>query len=84
MSTPKNRDAMGMDRFERNNPDMDRSLEDSLGVQGEEDEDEAALAADAEGGTPSDSEQAFDEADEEADDVIPLPDETLSRGSRQP
>jgi hypothetical protein len=83
MSTPKGGSPKGADRYERMNEDLDRGLDESLAVQGSDEdaleppEGEDALAAlDESGG------DAFPEDDDD-EDVIPLPAETLNRGARR-
>lgn len=84
MSTPKSGKPLGTDGFEESNADLNRGLETNLAVQGD-DEDETSLDARESGDEGLDALEdsngdAFSEDDEE--DVIPLPDETLNRGGR--
>ncbi len=87
MSTPRNKPPpLDRDRFEELHEKVGRGLDDSLAVQGSDEEDgpspgsddETLAALDAENGDPM-SDDDNDEGEE-----IPLPAETLARGSRRP
>ena len=89
MSTPKAGArpgrAMGTEREPDKNDELESSLDENLAVQGkDETQADAALSGD-EGLDALDDNNgdAFGEDDDE-EDVIPLPDETLNRGSRRP
>ncbi len=86
MTGPKDKPTRDADRFEELHGRMGRGLDQSLAVQGsDEDEgpaasadDEAIAALEAGNGDPL----AEDEG--EAGEEIPLPAETLARGNRRP
>ncbi len=86
MTTPKHKPSLDPDRFDKLHDAMGRGLDDSLAVQGSDEErdtaasadDEAIRALDAGNGDP------IPEDESDADEEIPLPAETLSRGARRP
>lgn len=89
MSTPKPGAqpgrAMGTERDANKNDELERSLDENLAVQGQDDTESDADPSGEEGleALEDNNGDAFGEADDE-EDVIPLPDETLNRGSRRP
>jgi hypothetical protein len=84
MTGPKDKPTRDADRFEELHDSMGRGLDDSLAVQGSDEDEGPAASADDEAINALDAGNGDPLPDDETDEEIPLPAETLARGSRRP
>lgn len=84
MTTPKKPPPLDRDRFEEMQDSLGRNLDENLAVQGSDESQANSADEDAAAALGEHSGDPFVDDDEDDGEVIPLPEETLRRGSRRP